>query len=757
MSRLLRILLPTLLACGDRPAEPGTVNAMLDGNVFVTGPVTGVKVSAYELGLDTGAQGRLIAQSMPTDDQGAYHLDLGNYHGAVLLVAQGVGGAYVEPATGVTAHWDTSTELRAAFAVRTPDRDLRLALDSGEQATAIITPWSEWAFVYSFARLASKRDQTYAEALTHALERFRDHVELDYWNVVPAVMSTGPVGAWNNGVQAGLLLSALSGLTAELAIESQLSTAGMSSLELVAAVEGDLADPAAILDGIGRGGQLKVGTCPTLCSLGASTLRADLRDGAAIFLASPANKSGITTTDAAALLARLAARTGDLWSSPPLPTVSIVPSSFRDDNGVDVDVAGPAPGTVQYKTQGTVVMLAAGPPTSFVKFASRYMPDSGSLPEWHVTDNHNGDTPVTLTARLSRENSQHARVLLKDWFAVPAVTATGYNRALVLSSAVHPDIALVDGTYRLEYLVTDGLGNASSVDCAHGIGCVEWSQLLRSPPVRQRPGGDGDKCSEPAIPTGHVLGVGGPCPAIDNTASVNLTGPDNRKIAKGYIDNPNSIPVQVTISATAPSSVRRGLRFENIQIGDPVNVDRSCDNRGIDPVTPTGECHDVKSSTTEYGTDEILDRDLVSNIDVVGATARGTDAAGHRVYEIPPHSTATVWLESSPWRFLMPWQPTDYAAVGTIPFVTGYTGNAWRRCARIALEHYGDHELYCADQVLMTEFTQLTRVTIHPRSSVTLTTRPAGANEATWGPATGTDVRDFEYTDFGWDTRASGY
>src|SRR5262249_44395224 len=98
MARSLRIFMPFLLSSAVRPAEQGTGNATLDGVVFVTGPVAGVVVAAYGLGLDDGAVGSLIAQSPPTDDSGVYHLDLGSYHGTVLLVAHGA-GTYLEPAT----------------------------------------------------------------------------------------------------------------------------------------------------------------------------------------------------------------------------------------------------------------------------------------------------------------------------------------------------------------------------------------------------------------------------------------------------------------------------------------------------------------------------------------------------------------------------------------------------------------------------------------------------------------------------------
>jgi hypothetical protein len=755
MSRVLRILVPLLVACSNRPADPAMVQATIDGNVFVTGPVAGVVVSAYALDLDDGSQGGLIAQSMPTDDSGAYHLDLGSTHGPLVLVAHGVNGTYVEPATGVMAHWDMGTTMRAAFVGRDAGGGLRLELETGEQATAVLSPWSDWAYAESIGRLQARRDPTYSDALTHAVERFRDHTELDFSSVVPASMASGPVGSWNDTVQAGVLLAALSALTADMASASQLSPAGLGSFTLVAAVREDLGD--AVLDGTGPRGRLTVGTCSVVCVLRPLTLRADLRDAGVAFLGSSANMSGITAADAAAFLGRIASRVSDLWPAPTTPTVSIAASSFQDDDGVVASVDGPAPGVATYQGDGKTVAFAAGVAPTFVKFASRYAADAPNLPEWHFTvaDNHSGDDELTLSARLSRQGAQGQAVLLKDWFTVPPATGNGYNRALVISSALHADVALVGGTYTLEFRAADALGDVTTVDCAHGIGCVSWTQTILPPPLRQRPS-DADACADAAIPTGHALGTGGPCPTLDNTASVNVDGPDDRKIAEGTIDNPNAMPVQVVLSASAPSTIRRGLRFMNVRVGDPASVNRGCDQAALGPVTPTGACFDPQPDSAEYGTVDVLDQDLVSGVSVLGAKALGVDAAGRQIYELAPNSTATVWLESHPWSFLMPWAPTDYVTLGPLQKVTGYTGSDWLKCVREVLSRYGDGDLSCVDQVLMREFTQLTRVTVHPQSSVTLTARPCGSDEATWAPATGTNVAAFEYTDFAWDTKASG-
>src|SRR5262249_36774550 len=79
--RLPRALFLCLAAWASRPVDSGMVNATIEGRVFVTGPVAGVVVSAYALDMSDGARGDLVATSTPTDESGAYHMDLGSFHG----------------------------------------------------------------------------------------------------------------------------------------------------------------------------------------------------------------------------------------------------------------------------------------------------------------------------------------------------------------------------------------------------------------------------------------------------------------------------------------------------------------------------------------------------------------------------------------------------------------------------------------------------------------------------------------------------
>ena len=59
-----------------------------------------------------------------------------------------------------------------------------------------------------------------------------------------------------------------------------------------------------------------------------------------------------------------------------------------------------------------------------------------------------------------------------------------------------------------------------------------------------------------------------------------------------------------------------------------------------------------RADSSEYGTGEVLDRDIASGSKVTGASFVGTKD-GTAIYEIPPNGTATVWVLSDPWTFLM--------------------------------------------------------------------------------------------------------
>jgi hypothetical protein len=169
------------------------------------------------------------------------------------------------------------------------------------------------------------------------------------------------------------------------------------------------------------------------------------------------------------------------------------------------------------------------------------------------------------------------------------------------------------------------------------------------------------------------------------------------------------MPVQESLELPEDLHARcqRLLYPLTLLVADRTALNRSCDDTGLAPVTPDGACYDSTPATSELGTEEVLDRDLVSAITVTGATAVATDPAGRPIYEIAPRSTASVSLASSPWSFLMSKAPADYASLGPLQLITGYTSNDWLKCVQTGFSSDGDHYRLCTHQVLMREFTQI--------------------------------------------------
>lgn len=293
------------LACGD-DGDAATVNGAVDGKVLVTAPVTGAIVTAYAIDLETGELGKAIASSQPTDEDGAFHIDLGVHFGPLMLIARGVGATYIEPASGVTVAWDTTTELRALYVAWTPEQALTLDFKRGSKVTNVqLTPFSELAVAYGFARHTARKSPTLEEAFKHAHQRFRDFLKVDFWSVGPADL-TRPTGAWNDSVQYGAELAGLSALVLKMAKDSQISEAGLSSLQLLGLLRRDIGDASAQFDGYENNSRLGLGDCDSICTFDACTISGRYAGAIASFLGSSANQSGIGVTDAQMLLEHLA-------------------------------------------------------------------------------------------------------------------------------------------------------------------------------------------------------------------------------------------------------------------------------------------------------------------------------------------------------------------------------------------------------------------------------------------------------------------
>lgn len=316
----LFLTLPSVLlvaACTNSPNPVGDVNAMIDGRVYLTGPVAGVIVTAKRLDVTTGAIGEDLAAAAATDATGAFHLELGNAEGPIVLVARGASASYVEPASGISAAWDISTELRAAYLELTAGQDLSFYLPLGAHVTDfVISPWSELAFTYAEARQAAPDrffDADFRASLRQSHSLVAAHLEHIFWSTLPVDLTAGPAAGWNDGALAGVELAGFSMLVRRMADASSISPAGLTSLRLLAALGKDLRDPVAQLDGLAGQTPLIVGTCDGICHLDGATLRANFAEAIAEFLASTANTSGIGVTDAEGLLTRISGRQSELF------------------------------------------------------------------------------------------------------------------------------------------------------------------------------------------------------------------------------------------------------------------------------------------------------------------------------------------------------------------------------------------------------------------------------------------------------------
>lgn len=393
-ARLLVVLsgLLPVIACGG-PAPNGQVNGTLSGTVTVTGPTAGVVVSGYELDLETGRRGDVVAQSEPTGPDGAFQLELGKHEGPLMLVARSVGATYTEPASGVSVAWDSTTELRGAYVAWTPNQDLTFGFErAASVADVVMSPWTELAVAYAEGRVRSARSSTYEDALEDAHLLLRDHLSFDYWSVVPADLTSDPAGGWNDAVQAGVELAGLSELVRRAAVDSQISPAGLTTLQLLALLRRDLGDHGAQLDGHDDGGALALGTCGSVCALGPRTLRAHFAEAIASFLGSAANTSGIGVTDADALMQHLACPPlTELFPSTGSCDFDSLPPEIRIEDLADAEILS---GTVNATVTVVDAVAMGGVQVRFARLGEPV------------------ETPALYTANTTMPNAQTAVVAL---------------------------------------------------------------------------------------------------------------------------------------------------------------------------------------------------------------------------------------------------------------------------------------------------------------------------------------------------------
>lgn len=451
--------LAVIAATGCSAFEPaGQVQGTIDGVVTLTAPIGGVIVTAYPYAPDTGTPGAEIAHSDPSGPDGAFHLDLGIYFGPLVLIGRGAGATYTEPSTTTQVTWDAAQSLHLAWVAPADTGALRLDYQRGDQQhDVVIGPWSELAYTLGVAKRASAPDGLFSTALESSTLLLRDHLEVEYWSTPPVDLTAGDARTWQAPVQAALEGAGFSQLVTRMATES--ATSGISAVDLLRALDRDAGD--GLFDGRGPDGALTLGTCKVECRLSSQTLRSHLADSMGLFLGSAQNHSTIDAKAVNDFLVRIATRRSDLFPDDGMdnydvtpPTIDVVESSVIDEG------AG-----------GASVPLTTGTTAMFSRFVDDYGPSSPGIPRWRflVADDRTADDQIAFEARLVRTMDMAELV---PWFLVPVTVASGFNREVVVSSALDADVATQSGGYQLELRARDAKQNQSPVTT------VRWQQTV---------------------------------------------------------------------------------------------------------------------------------------------------------------------------------------------------------------------------------------------------------------------------------------
>lgn len=431
------------------------------------------------------------------------------------------------------------------------------------------------------------------------------------------------------------------------------------------------------------------------------------------------------------------------------PTVAVVATGMQDESGLSAGVLGPGVGTVSYAGTTTLTIIAPGT-VSFSKYASKYGPSDSNLPRWHfhATDDHGADPYPVLFVRLRDGTS----VVLADWTPTSVVGGAGYNRELTLSTAFCPALALRSGLYQLDFYALDPYGNTSAVQT------VSWTQTLKPPPVRQRAGA---ACGAADAQCPSFYGL----PAGKDNAGVAVSGvglPGAKlRVAQGYIDNPNAVPVRVKIFPTVSATWTRGHVYRTPY--DPLGgwTPAGC-GAGFDQLWPGGACYTPKTKVETINSGSLT---LAPTFDVTvgGVPLAACAGCGSNEYELPANATATVWLLAGPYTFLQSVLATAAADLATVGVAcpVGYTCDAPVTNVTGAIEH----DLIDCPATGCTfgnpggparEVHYFTRLTVTPTATLTLQSRPASSTEAL-GTATGTNITSFSYAVSAWNTTETGW
>ena len=789
MQRLSFLLLAAVAfgACDDVPTPNGNANGTIDGYVFVSSAVGGVTVTAFAYDAQSGRPGAQLAQSLPTTNDGKFHLELAHYTGPLVLEARGAGAAYLEAATGVSVNWNTGNLLRAVF-VKGQLPSLNFTMDAGDASTLVISPFTDLAVNYAEARLAHHRETVFTDSLGKSYALFREHLENDFWSVVPVDLTTGGPRSLDVTVQAGAELAGLSMLVK--LTDDELGTQGHSTLQLeellrrdVVGGSRDQTDGHCLASGVSdvpvfdgcdaNGAELALARCPNQMNgckytpMTSLSLRRDFSYATGIFLGDARNMSGVQALAMNTLLQDIDARESELFPGPgdhsfdvTPPTISIVATTVADEGIVRADVVSGSDaspwGTVNYGSNQMPpqVTLDGSSNIRFARYATHYTPDSTTSPRWHflVADNRSLPAAIHLEARLSRNDGTGNYAALTPFAEASSVSGAGYNREVVIDTNYSRVVGLRSGTYKLEYRATDEVGNVTAVQS------VQWTQQILPPPVRQRIGaacGAGPNCPTDACLSGQVSSGG--CP----TRAETIINGTHLIVANGFIDNPNSIPVRVQIAPDgACVKYQVGLIWQHPEVSSSANAQWGCDGFGCH-MAPA--CFAFDTNPEQVVSGAVSTTGIEATLFPYGMLPT-CSACGANEIEIPPTSTVLVWFDSDGYHFAFPSAVSSLAPVASIdpvawpstPAATGVLGPLWRNSTLSQLHTCQPAEYHQAVHMI-------TRILAMPSVTVSLNARPeappqtVGVDDEPLAPAKGTQTSNFVYAPSNWNTAETGY
>lgn len=517
MRDLLRLIgMASLVSAvvGCRSEAPPFAAGTVRGQVWVSGPVSGATVRAYQLTPEGTVVGEMLGESAPTSPDGVFEVAVGPGTGTLLLEVSGGSAIYDELATGERIHTDPEVIVSGALTGFEADET---------RESVVLTPLTTAAVSLARARLALGKEPDVGAAADMAYALLGAHFGgIDLGRTYPADPTAGPAPLTAE-LRHGLILAALSRMAASIAEASGLTSSAVHTVGLTVRIADDLASPEALFDGVGARGAVSIGacerpvgceatmSCDTLCDFDPNTMRADLGMALVAFVRSSRNQSGRAYEDVAQLVEAI--RTNDEPELfPPVnpdqvdetpPQISWDAPTPADGAVVRGQIAVRAIAVDDFTVHPAIAWTA--PP--FLSDPGRDLDGSPSV-VWSVIDTTtllDGDLVVAARATDEVLNVAHAtrRFIVDN--TPPAIVVGGVVDGHVYAEGVVPTVTIVeahpatqhvtlngapfvsgtpvtaDGAYTLAASATDAAGNGATASVGFTIDKTSPAITIVSP------------------------------------------------------------------------------------------------------------------------------------------------------------------------------------------------------------------------------------------------------------------------------------